>query len=119
MSIRRSWFKVMAVVTVLWYGNEPSISEGYNALMNDDFKFIDTHFTNGSYAKKCYDFANFDLDFLRIVIIPLSGGTVNESRADRTNVSEIVESHVSDRDRMSILLRNKRIQIPSLLPCDN
>nr|QXU63172.1 P20 [Citrus tristeza virus] len=119
MSIRRSWLKVMAVVTVLWYGKEPSISEGYNALMNDDFKFIDTHFTNVSYAKKCYDLANFDLDFLRIVIIPLSGGTVNESRADRTNVSEIVESHVSDRDRMSFLLRNKRIPIPSLLPCDN
>nr|ADH95333.1 p13 [Citrus tristeza virus] len=119
MSFRRLWLKVMAVVTVLWYGKEPSISEGYNALMNDDFKFIDTHFSNVSYAKKCYDLANFDLDFLRIVIIPLSGGTVNESHANRTNVSEIVESHISDRDRMSILLRNKRIQIPSLLPCDN
>nr|AMK04918.1 p13 protein [Citrus tristeza virus] len=119
MSIRRVWLKVMAVITVLWYGKEPSISEGYNALMNDDFKFIDTHFSNVSYAKKCYELANFDLDFLRIVIIPLSGGAANESRADRANVSEIVESHVSDRDRMSILLRNKRIQIPSLLPCDN
>nr|BAB18531.1 13-kDa protein [Citrus tristeza virus] len=119
MGIRRVWLKIMAVITVLWYGKEPSISEGYNALMNDDFKFIDTHFSNVSYAKKCYELANFDLDFLRIVIIPLSGGAVNESRADRANVSEIVESHVSDRDRMKILLRNKRIQIPSLLPCDN
>nr|QDD55769.1 p13 [Citrus tristeza virus] len=119
MSIRRAWLKVITVITVLWYGKEPSISEGYNALMNDDFKFIDAHFSNVSYAKKCYDLANFDLDFLRIVIVPLSGGRVNESPDGRTNVSEIVESHISDRDRMSILLRNKRIRIPALLPCNN